>query len=322
MKKFTTLFKETLFPDHHQFSKDVDWCQSQMLEQSAILAYWDNINDFSFSRGSKRKQAYWDKVHRKAREKFMRQLPPKDLDFEAAYRELNRASLFIINVMASSLADEQTGSHTDVTEKMIEVTHELWGGKAPRTLQQHDHTLTLLLDCLKEFEIDLNSPSTEFIDYDKRMNHQRFKQDSYHDGINSISDLGVSGFTKTNNDLHIFAGKAVAKAKETFHNKPIHCSLWACRHDGYEMLSCDLFSDDGALEMPMTILAENEQNLTFINEPCVHDMVEALHLASLIIGGLDPKIQIGRHSNETNESLLARPLKENETNGNINLWTS
>ena len=188
MKKFTTLLKETLFPNHHQFSKDVDWCQSQMLEQSEILAYWDNIDDFSFSRGSKRTQAYWDKVHRKAREKFMRQLPPKDLDFEAAYRELNRASLFIINVMASSLSDEQTESHTDVTEKMIEVTHELWVGKAPRTLQQHDHTLTLLLDCLKEFEIDLNNPSTEFIDYDKRMNHQRLKQNSVHNCNNEQDD--------------------------------------------------------------------------------------------------------------------------------------
>ena len=70
-----------------------------------------------------------------------------------------------------------------------------------------------------------------------------------------ISALGPSGFTETNDGLHAFVGKVVAKAKETFQQKPILCCLWGFRHDEYEMLSCDLFSDDKLLCMPITITA-------------------------------------------------------------------
>ncbi len=149
---------------------------------------------------------------------------------------------------------------------------------------------------------------------------QAFEKQQYQ--MTLISALGPSGFTETNDELHAFAGKVVAKAKETFQQKPIQCCLWGFRHDGYEMLSCDLFSDDKSLRMPITITAGHEQNLEDLNEPDVYDMVEALHLASLIIHGLDAHIKTGRHSNEINELLLARPLKGNETNGKINLWKS
>lgn len=149
---------------------------------------------------------------------------------------------------------------------------------------------------------------------------QAFEEQQYQ--MTLISDLGPSGFTETNDELHTFAGKVVAKAKETFQQKPILCRLWGFRHDGYEMLSCDLFSDDNSLRMPFTITACHEQNLEDLDEPDVYDMVEALHLASLIIHGLDAHIKTGCHNNEINERLLARPLKGNETNGKINLWKS
>ncbi|EHJ9985468.1 hypothetical protein KB976_004609 [Vibrio parahaemolyticus] len=78
---------------------------------------------------------------------------------------------------------------------------------------------------------------------------QAFEEQQYQ--MTLISDLGPSGFTETNDELHSFAGKVVAKAKETFRQKPILCRLWGFRHDGYEMLSCDLFSDDKSLRMPI-----------------------------------------------------------------------
>ncbi|MGF1894019.1 hypothetical protein L4D18_21600 [Vibrio campbellii] len=147
---------------------------------------------------------------------------------------------------------------------------------------------------------------------------QAFESQQYQ--VTLISGLGPYGFTETNDKLHAFAGKVVAEAKETFQKKPIQCHLWGFRHDGYEMLICDLFSDDKSQCMPITITACHEQNLESLDEPDVYDMVEAWHLASLIINGLDAHIKPGRHCNEVNERLLARPLKGNETNGMIDLW--
>ena len=147
---------------------------------------------------------------------------------------------------------------------------------------------------------------------------QAFEEQQYQ--MTLISALGPSGFTETNDELHAFAGKVVAEAKETLQKKPIQCRLWGFRHDGYEMLSFDLFSDYKSQCMPITITACHEQNLEDLNEPDVYDMVEAWHLASLIIRGLDAHIKTGRHCNEVNERLLAHPLKGDETNGKINLW--
>ncbi|NMU18813.1 hypothetical protein HKA97_02345, partial [Vibrio parahaemolyticus] len=43
---------------------------------------------------------------------------------------------------------------------------------------------------------------------------QAFEKQQYQ--MTLISALGPSGFTETNDELHAFAGKVVAKAKETF----------------------------------------------------------------------------------------------------------
>ncbi len=173
-------------------------------------------------------------------------------------------------------------------------------------------------DIIKKLDNTMNS-NIQLTD-EEEQELQSFENQQYQ--MTLISALGPSGFTETNDGLHAFAGKVIAKAKETFQHKPIQCCLWGYRHDGYEMLSCDLFSDDKSLCMPITITACHEQNLEDLSEPDVYDMVEALHLASLIIHGLDAHIKTGHHSNEVNKRLLARPLKGNETNGKINLWKS
>jgi hypothetical protein len=85
---------------------------------------------------------------------------------------------------------------------------------------------------------------------------QAFEEQQYQ--VTLLSDLGSSGFTETNDKLHAFAGKVVAEAKETLQKKPIQCRLWGFRHDGYEMLSCDLFSDDKSQCMPITITAHGK----------------------------------------------------------------
>ncbi len=136
----------------------------------------------------------------------------------------------------------------------------------------------------------------------------------------NISTLSASGFRYTNNELHAFAGKTASFAKETFKDKPVFCSLWGFRHDGCEILSCDLSSPEQSIRLPITIMSTGSSLLEHLDGIEVIDMVEALHLASLIIHGVGATVVTGRHSNEINESLFAKPLREHQASSPINLW--
>ncbi|MGX9517243.1 hypothetical protein ACWX0P_00080 [Vibrio mediterranei] len=175
----------------------------------------------------------------------------------------------------------------------------------------HDlQTLTQQISAIDPVTSDISSP----------LRREEVGLDDNEVTCSTASELGPTGFTYTNDNLHAFAGQVVAKAKDMFQAHPIYCRLWAFRHDEYEMLSCDLFCDDDSLHMPITITACQHQQLHHLDEPDVQDMTEALHLASLIICALEAQIEIGRHHNEINEHVLARPLKGKETNGDIYLW--
>jgi hypothetical protein len=176
-----------------------------------------------------------------------------------------------------------------------------------------DHDLQKLTQLFSAINPVISDISNPLWHEENNLNDNKTKQ-------GAISELGPMGFTHTNDELHAFAGQVVAKAKDTFQAHPIHCHLWAFRHDKYEMLSCDLFNDDVQLRMPITITACQHQQLHHLDEPDVHDITEAFHLASLIIRALDAQVEIGRHGNEINERVLARPLKGQETNGDIDLW--
>ena len=135
-----------------------------------------------------------------------------------------------------------------------------------------------------------------------------------------MSDLNPTAFTFTDKEIHDCAGKIVKQAKEIFNAAPVTARVWSFRHDGYEMISCDL-SDQGETKwMPIVITATGEQMLEIIDEPEVFDMTEALHLAGLIVRAMDAKVIVGRGQNEINPEVLAKPLIGRETNGKINLW--
>ncbi|NOI26805.1 hypothetical protein [Vibrio mediterranei] len=176
-----------------------------------------------------------------------------------------------------------------------------------------DHDLQTLTQLISEVD-----PVTTKISYP--LWHEETGLDDGETRCSASSELGPMGFTYTNDNLHAFAGQVVAKAKDMFQAHPIYCRLWAFRHDEYEMLSCDLFCDDDSLHMPITITACQHQQLHHLDEPDVQDMTEAFHLASIIICALEAQIEIGRHHNEINKHVLARPLKGKETNGDIHLW--
>ncbi|EPT2759202.1 hypothetical protein ACVP6W_003485 [Vibrio cholerae] len=71
--------------------------------------------------------------------------------------------------------------------------------------------------------------------------------------------------------------------------------------------------------MPITISIADEVDFEVWDEPTVVDMTEAIHLSGLLISALNADVIVGRHDNETNESLLAAPLKKSQTNGCIDL---
>lgn len=73
-----------------------------------------------------------------------------------------------------------------------------------------------------------------------------------------MSRLESSGFTETNTALHNCAVEIVKKAKELFNSAPVVAVVWPYRYGGYEMISCDLFSEDRTVGMPITISAAKE----------------------------------------------------------------
>ncbi|MCL6336287.1 hypothetical protein EXT65_21065 [Pectobacterium carotovorum subsp. carotovorum] len=135
-----------------------------------------------------------------------------------------------------------------------------------------------------------------------------------------LSHLEPSGFTETNKELHDCAGKIVKKAKEKFKDEPVITKVWAYRFGGYNMISCDLFTQDRSVTMPVTISAVERQMLDDLDEPDVFDMAEAVHLVGLITQALDATVIVGLGRNEINPHVLAQPLGEGHTNGAINLW--
>lgn len=136
----------------------------------------------------------------------------------------------------------------------------------------------------------------------------------------SLSELPPSGFTFTNPALHQAAKFIIGKARELFGTTPVSVYLWAYRYDDDEHLSCDFFVPDNQnLTLPITISIADTADYEFWDEPTVVDMVEAIHLSGLLISALNAHVLVGRHKNETNESLLATPLKDGETNGCIDL---
>ncbi|MCX8959095.1 hypothetical protein EHW65_18215 [Erwinia psidii] len=155
-----------------------------------------------------------------------------------------------------------------------------------------------------------------------RERYDKVQQQKQENAFNLVSHLPPSGFTRTSTALHTAAGGIVDAARRLFGDRQVRASVWAFRHDGCTMLSCDLFcDDDDSLNMPVTVTAEGEANFSVLDEPTVYDLTEALHLAGLIIRALGAKVVLGLGKNESNPAVLARPLAEGETNGPINLWS-
>ncbi|HIA2852043.1 TPA: hypothetical protein ACWP1P_004812 [Escherichia coli] len=177
-----------------------------------------------------------------------------------------------------------------------------------------------------ELENSIHSQFVFINNFDAFKKEENEKERDRKKELQNISRLEPSGFTETNKALHDCAGDIVKKAKELFKSEPVIAQVWSYRWGGYSMISCDLFSQDRTVSMPVTISAVERQMVEYpaesevFTEVEVFDMAEALHLAGLITQALDAQIIIGLGRNEVNPDVLAKPLEEDHLNGEINLW--
>ncbi|MCP3942912.1 MAG: hypothetical protein GY710_15690 [Desulfobacteraceae bacterium] len=139
------------------------------------------------------------------------------------------------------------------------------------------------------------------------------------------SELGTSGFTYTNTDLHRWCGELVKKVRAVFKDERPIARICAYRVvdvgvEDFEALACDFYSEEHE-ERRVSVTLQAVGCYDFSTEDaCVQDMTEAVHAVGLMTQALKPEIRIGRGQNEVNESVLAVPLGEGHTNGRIDLW--
>lgn len=130
-------------------------------------------------------------------------------------------------------------------------------------------------------------------------------------------DLPPSGFTRTITEVHEWAS-AVAIAARQHLSGAISVHLWAYRHGQHQTLSCDLFDSSGGVYC-VGLHAVGQYDLTAAHpqdaEALVPDLVDAMHIAGIIIRALDAEVTVGRYINEVNEEVLAQPLGPGHTNG-------
>ena len=130
-------------------------------------------------------------------------------------------------------------------------------------------------------------------------------------------DLPPSGFTRTITAAHEWAG-TVAKAARQHLSGAINVHLWAYRHGQHQTLSCDLFDSSGGVYC-VGLHAAGQYALHAANpqdaEALVPDLVDATHIAGIIIRALEAEVTVGRYVNEVNEAVLAQPLGPGHTNG-------
>lgn len=108
-----------------------------------------------------------------------------------------------------------------------------------------------------------------------------------------ISILDPSGVIETNNELNDCAMRIVKKAKGFFIHGAVMAHVWSYRCGGYNVITCDLFSQDKKLIMPITISSGGRQVLDNLDGLEVFDMVEALHLVGIVTKKLNANVFLG-----------------------------
>lgn len=127
----------------------------------------------------------------------------------------------------------------------------------------------------------------------------------------------ASGFTETPAEIIEWAKSTVSIAKEIMTGKQISAHVWAYREQDCQLLAVDLIDEEG--HWYGINFTTGVGYCLHPQEPYVHDLTEALHMAGIVSASLGATVELGCRDNETNEAVLARPLLPGETNGNLAL---
>lgn len=141
-----------------------------------------------------------------------------------------------------------------------------------------------------------------------------------------MSDLPSSGFTHTDTAAHGWCLDRAGEIRQKFKNEidagTLVANIFPYRHYDQEYVALDFWDDSGKNPdaYPITFnVGFSEPRFESASDPFVQDMVEALHLAGIILASLNIKPSVGRQENELNHGVLAEPLKPGQTNGRISL---
>ncbi len=133
----------------------------------------------NFSRKEKTDEPYWQEVNRTATQRYIER--PTTLLLPEAYRELNRMTLFAMNVMASMLLNREAEHPIDTKplENIVNMTNRHLSVRAPHSLSEHDALLKALQSGINDYCDAIGEPSTNFVDFAEKMNALRLSTQSW-----------------------------------------------------------------------------------------------------------------------------------------------
>ncbi|MGR5096884.1 hypothetical protein ACPV5O_24260 [Vibrio maritimus] len=173
--KLKTLLSLPTGTETRQFEEDVNWCIEEISHHFSALPYWEEFYTANFCRHDNNDAAYWAKVNKEATKRLTDTVIT--LPHQEAYRELNRMTLFAINVMVGALLDSRYNSSINkkLLEEVLEITHESLSVRAPNSLSKHDDVLQSIQTCIDRFCESIAEPSDDFTDFADKMNKLRLK---------------------------------------------------------------------------------------------------------------------------------------------------
>ncbi|WP_454912940.1 hypothetical protein [Variovorax gossypii] len=116
--------------------------------------------------------------------------------------------------------------------------------------------------------------------------------------------LPPSGFTETDTRVFRWAEAAVVSLRGSLHG-PITASLSSYRWDGGQMLALDL-EDGNGRRQAINFTAPFEHSFC-TSDPLVPDLVEAMHMANIVLRALDVTLEVGGYwQNEVNSEIAPR----------------
>ena len=120
---------------------------------------------------------------------------------------------------------------------------------------------------------------------------------------NNICELNSLAYTNTPTAIFNWATAVVRGARDILGSDGLSVSVWPYRKGLQQFLCCDISNALSNDIYDLTFVISGQHNFDLYN-PSVPDMAEALHMAGIVIEGLNATARIGSRENELNPSIL------------------